>query len=260
MTPNQFVDPPAARVSREDASWLRPELVAPWRVIILVALILIGPFAWRSTSAALQGSSHNYVDLLMSNSRLLFTGVFEGLLLAGFLGFLHWRGWKRADFKIKMTVWGSFQAILLLILTELGNGVTVLGLTVWLFSMQTQYATFLSYLIANNPHLKHHSIEVSWPVLIVTMILNAFFEELICMGYFFNQFAAKQGPLFALLLTVLLRMSCHTYQGPVHILGIGVLFSIYGLWYWQTRNLWPLIVAHALLDLGSVGLLKTIYS
>lgn len=259
MTPSGLPDPSAA-YQPSDSSWLRRELVAPWRVILLVAAVLVGPFAWRSTSAALRGSSHNYVDMLMSNSRLLFTGAFEGLLLAGFLGFLHWRGWKRADFKIQMTAWGSFQAIPLLILTELGNGVTVLGLTVWLFSMQTQYATLLSYLLANSPHPQHHSIEVSWPVLIVTMVLNAFYEELICMGYLFNQFAAKQGPLVALLLTVLLRMSCHTYQGPVHVLGVGVLFFIYGLWYWQTRNLWPLIAAHALLDLGAVFLLKTFYS
>jgi hypothetical protein len=31
-----------------------------------------------------------------------------------------------------------------------------------------------------------------------------------------------------LLLTVLLRMSCHTYQGPVHMLGIGMVFLLFG--------------------------------
>jgi membrane protease YdiL (CAAX protease family) len=93
----------------------------------------------------------------------------------------------------------------------------------------------------------------------LSLILNAFFEELICTGYLFNQFAAKHGSLFALLLTVLLRMSCHTYQGPVHMLGIGVVFLIYGGWYWYTRNLWTLIFAHAFADFVSAGTLKLLF-
>jgi membrane protease YdiL (CAAX protease family) len=127
------------------------------------------------------------------------------------------------------------------------------------FFFQTQHPDFLSFITANVPHIKPHSIHVGWIVLISSMILNAFFEELTCMGFFFNQVAARQGPLAALLATVLLRMSCHIYQGPIHMLGIGVVFLIYGLAYWYTKNLWPLILSHALLDLVSTSLVKVIY-
>ena len=51
-------------------------------------------------------------------------------------------------------------------------------------------------------------------------------------------------------------MLCHTYQGFVHMAGVGTLFLIYGLVYWRTRNLWILIFAHALLDICNVGALK----
>ena len=95
--------------------------------------------------------------------------------------------------------------------------------------------------------------------LIAAMIFNAFFEELTCMGYAFTQFAAKRGPLFALFLTVILRMSCHSYQGPVHMLGIGVVFLLAGLVYWRTRNLWPLVIAHALIDIFSSALVKILH-
>jgi len=90
------------------------------------------------------------------------------------------------------------------------------------------------------------------------MFLNAYFEELTCTAYIFAQFAAKKGPLFALILTVALRMSCHTYQGVLSCLGIGAVFLVSGLWYWRTRNLWILILSHALLDIGSIGLVKLV--
>jgi len=243
----------------EREPWLRPELVAPWWEIVLVLIVLIGAFAGRSTYMALHGSSGHYINLLLTNSRLLNSLAGESVILTLMLFYLHRRGWKPTDFKIRPDWWSSLQGFGLFIAVTVGNSVTVIGLFVLIFALQTQYSQFLAYLMANSPHLEHHSIEVGWTVLIFSMILNAFFEEMTCMGYAFNQFAAKHGPLFALLLTVLLRMSCHSYQGPVHMLGIGVVFTLFGLCYWHTRNLWTLIFAHAALDICSTGFIKLLF-
>ena len=240
--------------------WLRPELVAPPGEILAVVTVVIGPFAARSAWTAWQGSSSHYLTLLLDDTRLL-TGLFvEGALLAALLGFLYRRGWTPSDFKIKPGWLSCLQGVALFIAVTIGNTVTVSTLLGIIFALQTTYHTLIAFVMANSPHLQHHSVRVSWSVLVAAMVLNAFFEEMTCMGYAFNQFAARRGPFFALLLTVLLRMSCHTYQGPVHMLGIGVVFTIFGLWYWRTRNLWPLIAGHALLDLFSTALLKFFFS
>jgi membrane protease YdiL (CAAX protease family) len=244
-------------VAREP--WLRPELIASWKEIALVLAVTIGPFAIRSAWAAGHGSSSTYINMLLTDSRLLTGVAVESAILALLFAFLYWRGWTPSDFQVRPGWWGNAQAVCLLMAVTLANIVTVIGLLVLIFSLQTRFAQFLPFLVANSPHLKTPSVDVSWGVLIVTMVLNAFYEELTCIGYAFNQFAAKRGPLFALLLTVLLRMSCHSYQGPVHMLGIGTVFLFFGLLYWHLRNLWPLILAHALLDLSSTGIVKLIF-
>jgi membrane protease YdiL (CAAX protease family) len=35
-----------------------------------------------------------------------------------------------------------------------------------------------------------------------------------------------------------------------------MLFTVFGVAYWYTRKLWPLVFAHMLLDIGSVSAIK----
>ncbi len=252
---------PAAISIKADEPWLRPTLVASWREIVLVILLLIGPAAWHSACAAWMGSSSHYISLLLTDSRMWSTGAKEGVMLAFFLVFLHWRGWKPADFRIQIGFWSSLQGLPLVLAMTLANLVTVSSTFFLLFKLQSKYAHFLPFVAASNGQVATmHDVVISWFPMISAMILNAFFEELICMGYIFNQLAMRLGPALALFITVLLRMSCHTYQGGVHVLGIGVVFLISGLWYWRTRNLWTLIFAHALLDIGMAAAVKLVFS
>jgi membrane protease YdiL (CAAX protease family) len=254
------VPPPLASTTPlADRRWLRPELVASWGEIAAVLLVVIGLFAGRSTWMAFHGSSANFVYLLLNNTRLLGGAAVESGLLAALLGFLHCRGWTPQDFKIKPAWLSSLEGCLLFPAVFVGNLLVVTTLFMTLFILQSTYHSLYGFLLVNSPRPEFHSIHVSWIILIGTMVLNAFYEEMTCMGYAFNQFAAKQGPFFALILTVCLRMACHTYQGPVHMLGIGMVFTIFGLWYWYSRNLWPLIAGHALLDIASTGLMKLIF-
>ena len=242
-----------------DTRWLRGELVAPWWEIAAILLVVIGPFAGRSIWMAFQGSSSHFINLLLTNSRLLSGAIIESALLAALLGYLRWRGWTAHDFKIKPGWLSTLEGIPLFVAVLAANFVTVSTLFALIFVLQSTYNSLYAFLLAYNPQPEFHSIHVGWILLIGTMILNAFFEEMTCMGYAFNQFAAKRGPFFALVVTVSVRMSCHIYQGPVHMLGIGMVFLIFGLWYWYTRNLWPLIAGHALLDIASTGLMKIFF-
>ena len=192
----------------------------------------------------------------MTDWQMLHTMSFEGPLLGLLFIHLHWRGWRCSDLKIKPTLVAGSQALGLVFAMALANFASVItGYVLW-FMMQSSYHSFGAFLIANSPHFKLHSVHLSWLSVLPAMILNGFYEEITCMGYAFNQFATKLGPFFALVLTVLLRMSCHTYQGLVHAVGIGAVFFVSGLVYWWTRNLWPLILAHIIVDAVSMGVLK----
>ncbi len=256
---NNAVDP------RQDDSlagrqpWLRAGLAAPWWEIIVVIALVIGPFAGRSIWMAFHGSSTHYINLLLTNHRLLSGMAVESGIFAALLWFLHRRGWTIGDFKIRPGILSTLEGIPLFLAVLAGNFIVVTTLLLVLFFLQLADPSVHGFFLSNFPHPAPHSVHVGWFVLIAAMILNAFFEEMTCMGYAFNQFAAKRGPVFALIVTVVLRMACHTYQGLVHMLGIGMVFTIFGVWYAYTRNLWPLIAAHAFLDIFSTGLMKIFF-
>jgi membrane protease YdiL (CAAX protease family) len=240
--------------------WLRPELVASWGEIAGVLLVLLAPFVALSARAASLGSQSHFVQNFLSDYRLLLNGAMEAAILGLGVVYLHLRGWKPADFRIQPGFWSSLEGAALVPVTLFANGLVVFTLFWLIYVHQYRDHTFpgfFRFIIASSPHLHHlHADKLSWPVLIGAMVLNAFLEEIVCTAYAFNQFAARHGPFFALVLTVVLRTACHTYQGFVHAIGIGAVFTIYGLCYWRTRNVWTLIFAHALLDLGSLSVIK----
>jgi uncharacterized protein len=237
--------------------WLRPELLRSWtEYLVAAALMMVLPIR-SSTSAALRGSSGHFTQLLLTNTNMLRSIFWEVLLLVVFLLYLKWRGWTPADLRIGIGWWTSLQGVALLFLAYLGAIATLYTLTFATYLLESQNRSFTSVLASVSPHIAPGSIHFNWALVIFWMILNAFLEELICMGYIFNQLAARHGPLAALLFTVFLRAACHTYQDPIHLGGIVVLFIVFAAGYWYVRKLWPLIFAHILLDLGSVILLKS---
>jgi uncharacterized protein len=240
-------------------TWLRPGLQASGYEVTLILAVVIGYSMFNSTWQALHGSSHHYVNDLLSDGRMMRTMAIEGAMLAALFLWLGRRGWTPADLRIKPGVKSSLLGIGLLVAMVLANTVTVAVLFLLDYQLRHHGENVLAFLGGNSPHIKPHSVEISWIALVPAMVLNAYFEEITCMAYGFNQFAARWGPYVALPIIVVLRMSCHTYQGLFHAMGIGVVFTIEGLVYWRTRNLWPLIFAHMLLDLFSVSFMKVFF-
>jgi membrane protease YdiL (CAAX protease family) len=104
-----------------------------------------------------------------------------------------------------------------------------------------------------------NGIHLAWITLLAGTVLNAFYEEIVYMGYGFNLWAAKYGPRTAVLFSILARLSVHTYQGTEHLLPITVWAVLFGVWYRYHRNLWQLIFAHLMIDLLSFSQLKLYY-
>ncbi|HEY3258942.1 MAG TPA: CPBP family intramembrane glutamic endopeptidase [Pseudonocardiaceae bacterium] len=87
------------------------------------------------------------------------------------------------------------------------------------------------------------------PVLVLAAAANAWAEELLMIGYLLTRLRQLgYGRYVALLIAAVLRGAYHLYQGLGGFVGNLVMGLLFG-WLWQrTNRLWPLIIAHTLID------------
>jgi len=68
-------------------------------------------------------------------------------------------------------------------------------------------------------------------------------------GYVIAALKDVRGTTFAINVSVVIRLVYHLYQGISGVLSIIPMGLIFGYWFARKGRLWPLIAAHALLDL-----------
>jgi membrane protease YdiL (CAAX protease family) len=238
---------------------VRPELIVPWWKILAVIACMLGPGALFGAGYGLTHPPEAFY-LLFSDRFFLINGIFQSVMLAGLLIFLHRRGWKPSDFRIRIGFITSLRGLELLVFTYGG----FLALTeisrafIWLLN-PTPEGWIAKLFVPHQLLIPKDGLHLHWLILIVFTVLNAFYEEIVYMGYGFNLWATKYGLRAAVLFTVFLRLVVHTYQGTEHILPIAVWATIFGIWYRYHRAVWPLVLAHLMIDLISIGLLKILY-
>lgn len=90
------------------------------------------------------------------------------------------------------------------------------------------------------------------PMLVLAALGNSVLEEVVMVGYLFTRFRQmRHAPLVVLLVSALIRGSYHLYQGFGGFVGNAIMGLLFGAWFLRTRRLWPLVVAHFLLDVAS---------
>lgn len=90
------------------------------------------------------------------------------------------------------------------------------------------------------------------PVIVLTAIGAALLEEVVVLGYLvtrLRQLAWR--PEAALAASALLRGTYHLYQGWGGFLGNVALGVIFGIPFLRRGRLWPMVIAHFMLDLGA---------
>jgi membrane protease YdiL (CAAX protease family) len=199
---------------------------SPFELVIVFGLMVGVPLLWTITATG-------EPDLDFGQARLLETLAVEAVMVALLWPWLVSRGW-------------SFRRIA-------GPPVPrdlLRGLWVALAAYVAYYicATILAALVPGifdrfEPITGTASV---WIVLL-TGLVNAVVEEFLWLAYGITALQ-RFGPWGAIVTSVGLRTAVHTYQGIfalIYILPLGLVFTIY---YWRTRRVWPLVVAHVLHD------------
>jgi membrane protease YdiL (CAAX protease family) len=87
---------------------------------------------------------------------------------------------------------------------------------------------------------------------VLASVVNPVFEEFLWLGYGVARLGPRIGVRAASMLSLVLRVAVHAYQGPWALLGVLPLSLAFTWYYGRTRRLWPVVVAHVLFD--AIGL------
>jgi uncharacterized protein len=87
------------------------------------------------------------------------------------------------------------------------------------------------------------------PSIIAISLLNPLFEETFVSGYVVSALRERYGTWTAVNVSTGIRVLYHLYQGVAGVLANVPVGLIFAFWYARRGNLWPLIVAHAGMDL-----------
>lgn len=126
-------------------------------------------------------------------------------------------------------------------------GVLLMGYLVFIAGGLLAWALDPVLGLANSMEVKFRTTS-PWELNLLLSTINPFYEELLWLGFAISGPASRRlGP--ALAWSVGCRTIVHFYQGPLAFFSIAPLGFWYFRYYWRTGRLWPVILAHGLLDL-----------
>jgi membrane protease YdiL (CAAX protease family) len=176
--------------------------------------------------------------LVYNNAALLGILVFELFQSIFLIWFLRVRGWTLEKFGLQITWRGSGMGWLLL-------------LTTYLVTFGTQFLLQLTPIdmqAASHVYPKPDP-SLSMQLVFLTSTVNGIFEELFVAGYIITVLKEVRGMWTAINVSTMVRLLYHLYQGPIGVVTIVPMGLLFGYAYVRSRQLWPLIFAHVLIDI-----------
>ena len=113
----------------------------------------------------------------------------------------------------------------------------------------------LSWFSVPLPRVHVVSSGVSVQTVIALVIVNPVFEEVFVAGYIIAALKDVRGQTFAINVSVAIRLLYHLYQGVTGVLSIIPMGLIFAYWFARKGRLWPLIAAHAIMDVAPLMLI-----
>jgi membrane protease YdiL (CAAX protease family) len=205
------------------------------------AIVVVGAFAppivislwWTIATSFAAAPAPTGEDL-----KLLF--LEEAVILAVLGWFLHLRGWRLGGFDARPRLREVVDAI----------GLVLLCYLAWYLLWQA--IALLAAPASSASPVVDPAARVDWALILAVSILNPLYEELFLCGYIITVLNRWRGIYWASAASLAIRLAFHTYQGPEGLLSIVPVGLVLTLYFVVTRRLWPVIIAHGVLDV--VGL------
>jgi membrane protease YdiL (CAAX protease family) len=180
-----------------------------------------------------------------TNLSLIVLGIVETAALVLVGSFLWARGWTAARLGLRPTFADTGMGAGLALVTYVAYIAAwfVFALSVPTLAEQAMHVTVVSQGIALST-----ALIVPW--------INGLYEEVFVAGYIITALKERHSLWFAINVSVGVRLAYHLYQGALGVVVVVPLGLIFGYWYARNGRLWPLVVAHALIDL--VGMLASV--
>jgi membrane protease YdiL (CAAX protease family) len=215
--------------------------LTPTTEFVVVVVVAFSYFMFGSLHRAVHpdGTVHH------SHAGLAAMVVYEVFLIVVLAPFLALRGWTLERIGLVPGLKDTGIGFLLLVAVYL----------VWWFVWDVSSAlspSLAQTMTASSAKL----VAASVPIVLagIVSIVNPVFEECFVVGYVMSALRGRWPPVVGVNASVMLRLLYHLYQGPLGVLSVIPTGLIFSYWYARTGRLWPLVVAHAALDL--VGLLS----
>ena len=217
-----------------------------WFDILIVSIILFGSAIYDSAITFLTtepeilalGTEFSTAD----NIYAIFTEIFE--LTFAFI-YLRLRRFDFSRWKYKVTLKGTVIAILLFLVISVIMDITDIVVYGWADVTARAGEGGISEVLSE--------IDIT---LIVFSLLNGFYEEIFFIGI--ATAVKKKHQIPALIYSIIIRTSFHTYQGLVSALEIGICVGLVFYFYYKKKddNLYTVMTSHALADIFGAGIIS----
>ena len=211
---------------------------------MLVLLVAFGPAVPGSLAALFGGLAGPAVPPI-TNTALLHSVLYELVLLALLAALLRARGWRWARLGLSPSWQETGMGVLLAV------GWYLAYLVLWNLT-RLAWPGFAE--VAHTTRLVAGGLK--WPAIVLVTLVNPVFEEVLLCGYLVTTLKEHAGVSTAINVSAGVRVFCHFYQGAPGRRGIAPMALLFAWWYARSARLWPLIVAHALIDLAGLALGK----
>jgi len=178
------------------------------------------------------------------NAALISVVVMELVQSLFLIWFLRMRGWTLEKLGLSVTLRGTAWGLGLLVVTY----AVIIGVQ---FGAQRLLPIDMPAAIEAYPGA---AANLSMHLVFLASTVNGIYEEVFVAGYIIAALAPVRGLWTAVNVSTGIRLLYHLYQGPVGILSIVPVGLIFGYFFARTRQLWPLILAHILMDIIGLSL------
>jgi uncharacterized protein len=172
-----------------------------------------------------------------TNETLVSNVIYELFVLVWLGVFMRARGWTLERFGFAMTLRDTSVGVLLAI---------IVFCSVWFIEQALGSAAPAMLESARRFDKVSGELDI-WTILLSSAV-DSVFEELFVCAYVISALKEKRRAAFALNVSILLRVGCHVYQGVYGVLIGGALGLVFGYWYLKSGRIWPLLVAHFVLQ------------